>query len=188
VTKVLILQAGGHERGLTDASFQAFLMGLERAGCERSTVYLRDAYLLTCLACPPDEARCKREGLCRQDDDFEPLRQQIRAADGVALIIPSHRGTLEEMATDIVRRLTNVEQYDRARSPLRGKPTVAVIAAGSSTLKPREHLEPMHKALGELQLDVFDVLLVTPGGRSSELGILEQAGEEFARSLSPSSA
>jgi hypothetical protein len=32
-------------------------------------------------------------------------------------------------------------------------------------------------------LDVSDVFLVTPGGRSSELGMLEQAGEQFANRL-----
>jgi multimeric flavodoxin WrbA len=182
---ILVVQAGGHERGLTDASFRAFLAGLDRADCGHAPVYLRDAHLLTCLACKPDEATCKHEGHCRQDDDFEPIRQRIRQSDGILFVIPSHHGTLHELATAMIERLHNTEGYHPEQSPLRRKPAAAIVAAAASTSKPREHVDQMRKALQELQLDVFEVFLVTPGGRSSELGMLEQAGEEFANSLTP---
>jgi hypothetical protein len=73
--KVIALQSSPNKDGLTYQLAMAALGGAQEAGAETELVNLTDLDLCVCKPCGRGWGRCREEGRCGQDDDFNEARQ-----------------------------------------------------------------------------------------------------------------
>jgi len=86
----IVAIVGSYRRGgTTDSAVEAILAGAREKGAVTHTIYLTERHLEFCTNCrqctqAPGEDRVK----CQQQDDLEPMLQQIEAADALVLGSP----------------------------------------------------------------------------------------------------
>jgi NAD(P)H-dependent FMN reductase len=89
IAKVVAIVGSYRKGGVIDSAVEAVLAGAREKGATTVTYYLTDQQLEFCTNC----RQCTQEpglerGKCRQQDDLEPMLQQIEAADAVVLGSP----------------------------------------------------------------------------------------------------
>ncbi|MBI5443898.1 MAG: flavodoxin family protein, partial [Deltaproteobacteria bacterium] len=81
---VLCVYGSPRIRGNTDLLMDEFSEGVEEGGGRTERVYLRNLKISPCR----EIYACKDAGRCAINDDMQPLYEQIRQADGIALATP----------------------------------------------------------------------------------------------------
>jgi multimeric flavodoxin WrbA len=81
---VLSIYGSPRIRGNTDLLMDAFVEGLEAGGARAERVYLRNLKFSPCR----EIYACLEAGRCALADDMQPLYEQLRTADSIALATP----------------------------------------------------------------------------------------------------
>ena len=89
ITKVVAIVGSYRKGGTIDSAVEEVLKGAHENGAETVKFYLIDKHIEFCTNCrscvqAPGEAR----GKCVQQDDLEPMLQEIEAADALVLASP----------------------------------------------------------------------------------------------------
>lgn len=82
--RLLCLYGSPRLHGNTDALMDSFALGAEEAGAQVERVYLRNLKISPCR----EIYACERVGRCALDDDMQPLYEQLRDVDALALSSP----------------------------------------------------------------------------------------------------
>lgn len=98
---------GSYRKGGTiDCAVDAILEGARAQGAETSKIYLRDLHIEFCTNC----RQCMQEpgperGRCVQQDDLDPLLDQMEAADAIVLGAPVNCFNLNALFRRFMERL-----------------------------------------------------------------------------------
>jgi multimeric flavodoxin WrbA len=178
--KILAIQSSPNEDGLTAKTAKAVIMGAEAEGASVELVNLNDMVVKPCVACDGGWGKCRREGVCILDDEFQQLRDKIHAADSVVFATSVYWGDLSESAKLFLDRLRRCEVNSEFKA-LNGKFAVGIASAGGTgngCVKALLHLEDYLRRVG---FTIFDLVTVTQVSKGHKLEMLEKAGRRLAK-------
>jgi len=173
--KVIALNASPNKDGLTAVCAEAVLSGAEEAGAEVDLVHLCDLDLSACRACDRGWGKCRQEGACVIDDDFEQLRQRIFAADVWVLSTPVYFGEPSEIARVLLDRLRRCNSGPQG-GQLRGKDFLGICAAGGSGRGTGTCADTLERIGFHVGARVADLVLVTRRNKLYKVDTLKAAG------------
>lgn len=176
--KIIGIQTSPNEDGLTATMARMALDGAAAAGAQVELVHLRKLNLEACRQCENGWGRCRREGLCIIEDDFESVRQRIGAANAVVVSTPVYFGDVSEVAKSFLDRLRRCEIHTKD-SALKGTPVLSIAAAGGGGGGGPTCLVSLERYYGVLGWPVFDGLIVTRRSREYMLLATRAAGEKL---------
>jgi multimeric flavodoxin WrbA len=178
--QVIAIQGSPNVDGLTSTGAQCALDGAKAAGAEVELIHLRKADIRICLACDTGWGTCRDEGECVIEDDFEPTRQRLYAADAIVLSTPVYFGETSEIVKAFLDRLRRCERGAKERSPLPGKPVLGIAAAGGSGRGTVSCAQMLERCFSHIGLRTLDILPLTRFNRDYMLAALEEAGRRLA--------
>jgi len=178
--KVLAIQTSPNLDGLTSSLAQAVLKGVAAEGGETELIHLNRLEIKPCIACDNGWGRCRNEGICILDDDFETLRRKMAEANVLVFATPVYFGDLSESAKNFLDRLRRCEAFSERKS-FSGKKTIGIASAGGSGRGAVRALYSLEDYLRRLGFEVFDLVPVTRFSKNHKLEMLEKAGRRLVR-------
>jgi multimeric flavodoxin WrbA len=178
--KIIAIQSSPNTDGLTAKTAKMVLRGAESEGATVELVNLNETIIKPCISCDGGWGKCRREGICIIDDEFQSLRDKIHAADATVFAIPVYWGDLSESAKLFLDRLRRCEVKGEFKT-LNGKIALGIASAGGSgngCVKALLHLEDYIRRVG---FTVFDLVTVTQASKEHKLEMLEKAGHRLAK-------
>ena len=178
--KIIAIQSSPNTDGLTAKTAKMVLRGAESEGATVELVNLNETIIKPCIACDGGWGKCRREGICIIDDEFQSLRDKIHAADAIVFATPVYWGDLSESAKLLLDRLRRCEVKGEFKT-LNGKIALGIASAGGSgngCVKALLHLEDYIRRVG---FTVFDLVTVTQASKEHKLEMLEKAGHRLAK-------
>ena len=122
--KVVGIIASPHAEGSGAALVREALAGARKAGANASEVFLPDMHIEFCRDC----RACMRTARCVIEDDFQKVRDQLMAADGIVLCSPTYGAAMSARMKNLFDRLG---QFAYLTSSLGGKYVVGMATASS---------------------------------------------------------
>ncbi len=100
--KVLCISGSPRGGGNTDVLLGCFSEGIESAGVQTETVFLRDYYIHPCVACE----KCRKDETCtRLNDGMHLLYPKILESQGLILGSPTHNYNVTAIVKAFIDRL-----------------------------------------------------------------------------------
>ncbi len=181
--KVVGIQSSPNLDGLTCQLAQAALDGAEGEGAEAELVHLNRLSIESCKAHDRGWGTCRHEGKCLIEDDFQTLREKINEADALVFSTPVYFGDVSESAKRFLDRWRRCEIFNYQASPLKGKPVIAIAAAGGSGGGAVSALRSLETYLRWLQFTIFDLVTATRVSKDHKLDMLGTAGKRMVTSV-----
>jgi multimeric flavodoxin WrbA len=178
--KVLAIQTSANDDGLTARCAQTALDGAKSAGAEVELVHLNQLEIDHCRACERGWGICRTENRCIiEDDDFEPLRQKMNAADGLVFASPSYFQDISESARTFLDRLRRCEARRKNGSPLADKPIIGIGAAGGSGAGAANTSLTLEMYFRRIGLKIADLFPITRFNADYKLKAIQEAGRRL---------
>ncbi len=184
--KILALHSSPNEDGLTAATVERAVSGAKAADAEVELVRLCDLEIAGCAQCDDGWGKCRREGDCTIEDDFQTIRAKCREADALIIATPVYFGQVSESAKRFLDRLRRCEIGTTRERKLVDKPVLTIAAAGGSGRGCVTCLFELERYCDHMGMRPFDLVTVTRFSRDHKLPALEQAGRRlvsFAQEL-----
>ena len=178
--KTLILHGSPNSDGLTAACAAAARAGAEAAGAETEVIALCDHDLSACGQCGNGWGKCREEGWCVLDDEFEALRAIVAGADALVIVTPVYFGDLSESVKSFLDRLRRC-QFGAEGSALKGMWVLGVSAAGGSGGGTTSCSASLERYIGHMGCQVFDLVTITRRSREYKLQAIEAAAAAMVR-------
>jgi len=178
--KVVAVQSSPNRDGLTSSLAQAALKGLKDEGGETELIHLNELDMKPCIACDDGWGKCKDEGICILEDDFQKLRTKIAESDVLIFATPVYWHDLSESAKIFLDRLRRCER-GRDFKTFMGKKAIGIASAGGSGRGAVRALYNLEEYLRRLGFDIFDLIPVTRFSKEHKLKMLEKAGRRLAK-------
>jgi multimeric flavodoxin WrbA len=173
--KILVISTSSNLDGLTAACAAAAVQGVKMAAAEAEEVRLNNLKVGLCEACGDGWGDCREIHECRVKDDFQALHARVIASDGIVLVTPVYWGEMSESAKAFTDRLRRCEATRGDDSTLKGKPFIAVAAAGGSGNGTMSCLASMERWIQHIRGRVFDLIPVNRWSRSYKLESINAA-------------
>ncbi|MGD8237674.1 MAG: flavodoxin family protein [Armatimonadota bacterium] len=177
--RVIAVQGSPNVDGLTSTGAQRALDGAAAAGAHVELIHLRNADIRLCLACDEGWGKCREEGVCVIEDDLEPTRQKLYAADALVVSTPVYFGETSEIVKAFLDRLRRCERGAKERSPLPGTPVLGIAAAGGSGRGTVSCAQMLERCFSHTGMRLLDILPLTRWNRDYMLPALEGAGRRL---------
>ena len=177
--KVVAIQGSPNVDGLTSTGAQRALDGAQTAGADVELIHLRKADIRACLACDQGWGKCRDEGACVIEDEFEATRRKLYEADAIILSTPVYFGETSEIVKAFMDRLRRCERGVKERSPLPNRPVLGIAAAGGSGRGTISCSLMLERCFSHIGLRLLDVLPLTRWNRDYVLPALEGAGKRL---------
>ena len=178
--KVIAVQSSPNLDGLTSSLAQAVLKGVEAEGGETELVHLNKLEIKQCIACDRGWGKCRNEGICILEDDFEGLRRKIAEADAFVFAAPVYFGELSESAKCFMDRLRRCEAFSGKKS-FAGKRVIGIASAGGSGGGAVRALLSLEDYLRRIDFEIFDLIPVTRFNKDHRFEMLEKAGRRLVK-------
>ncbi len=166
--------------GLTSSLAQAFLKGVEAEGGKTELIHLNKLNIKPCIACDQGWGKCRTEGTCIIQDDFEVLRKKIAEADALVFATPVYFGDLSESARLFLDRLRRCETFSGLET-FKGKKAVGITSAGGGGGGAVRALFNLEHYLRRVEFEIFDLIPVTKVSKDHKLEMLEKAGRYLVK-------
>ena len=116
-SKVVAIIGSYRKGGAVDSAVEAILEGAREKGAHTDKIYLTDRHIEFCRNCrecmqTPGPAR----GKCPQQDDLEPILQEIEAADALVLGSPVNCGNVTAIFSRFMERLVGAGYWPWGRN------------------------------------------------------------------------
>lgn len=167
--RVLVIGSSPNTDGLTAACMDAAADGLRSAGATVHQIRLNDLHIASCEACGNGWGTCLNEHSCQVEDDFQDVHRQCLEADALVLVTPVYWGETSEANKAFTDRLRRCEATRQNDSRLRGKPIIAIAAAGGSGNGMITCLASMERWIDHVRLRKFDFVPVNRWNRPVKL-------------------
>lgn len=177
--KAIAVQSSPNLDGLTSSLAQAVLKGLEAEGGKTEFIHLNELDIKPCIPCDNGWGKCRKEGICILEDDFQNLREKIVKSDALIFATPVYWHDLSESAKIFLDRLRRCET-GRDFKTFAGKKAIGITSAGGSGRGAVRALYNLEDYLRRLGFDIFDLVPVTRFSTDHKLGMLEKAGRRLA--------
>jgi len=178
--KIVAIQSSPNLEGLTSSLAQAVLKGVEAEGGETELVHLNELDIKPCIACDNGWGKCRDEGICILEDDFQKLRENVARSDALVFATPVYWHDLSESAKVFLDRLRRCER-GRDFKTFSGKKAIGIASAGGSGSGAVRALYNLEDYLRRLGFDVFDLVPVTRFSKDHKLEMLQKAGRRLGR-------
>lgn len=179
--QVLIFSSSPNRDGLTAACASAALTGVRLAGGEAEEIRLNDLQVGMCQACDNGWGTCLNEHRCQVLDDFQELHRRALQADALILVTPVYWGEMSESAKAFTDRLRRCEATRGDESGFKGKPVIAVAAAGGSGGGMITCLASMERWIEHVRARKWDLIPVNRWSREYKLLTIQAAAEAMTR-------
>jgi multimeric flavodoxin WrbA len=133
-----------------------------------------------CQACDTGWGTCLEEHTCEVQDDFQALHARALRADALILVTPVYWGEMSESAKAFTDRLRRCEGSRGDESALRGKPVIAIAAAGGSGNGMITCLASMERWVEHVRARKFDFIPVNRWSRKYKLVAIQSAAKAMA--------
>jgi multimeric flavodoxin WrbA len=177
---VLVIHSSPNEEGLTSACARAAVKGVRNAGGYPEEVPLNQLHVGMCQACDTGWGTCLEEHTCEVQDDFQALHARALRADALILVTPVYWGEMSESAKAFTDRLRRCEGSRGDESALRGKPVIAIAAAGGSGNGMITCLASMERWVEHVRARKFDFIPVNRWSRKYKLVAIQSAAKAMA--------
>ncbi len=169
-------------RGRTARAAEALLMGAGGEGVLWDMVMLPERDLQRCRQCYEDGwGRCKREGLCIQEDQLVEVVDRIRQADAVVFATPVYYSDLSESMKALLDRLRRICHHPEARADrIEGKPVIGVCMAGGGGGGAPRCAVALERVLLDCGFDVVDMVPVRRQNLTLKRTVLKATGRWIA--------
>jgi len=158
--KVVALHGSPNVDGLTESLAKAALAGAAAAGAETEMVRLTDHEIAHCKQCDNGWGKCREEGRCVIEDDFEGIRAKVLEADAWILVTPVYFGDLSECVKAFTDRLRRCNTGAKGEA-LAQKPVLGIAAAGGSGRGIAPCVVSMDRLFGHINAEIADLITVT---------------------------
>lgn len=175
IMKIIAIQTSPNLNGLTSSLAQAVINGVESEGGDAKLFHLNLLNIKTCIACDNGWGKCRTEGLCILEDDFEILREEISGANVTIFATPVYWHDLSESAKSFLDRLRRCETHSGFKTFAKKK-AIGIVSAGGSGRGAVRALFNLEDYLRRLGFQIFDLVPVTRFSKDHKLNMLEQAG------------
>jgi multimeric flavodoxin WrbA len=175
--KVLVISASPNIDGLTAACAASALEGVHLSGEIAEEARLNDLDIGNCQACGNGWGTCYNDHLCQVEDDFQALHARCLAVDALILVTPVYWGEVAEAAKAFLDRLRRCEATRRAESGLKGKPVIAIAAAGGSGNGSITCLASMERWIEHVQARKFDFIAINRWTRPVKIELIRQSAQ-----------
>jgi multimeric flavodoxin WrbA len=162
--RIIAIQTSPNRDGLTANLAREALAGATAAGAETELVQLTDFEVASCWQCENGWYKCRDEGWCIIEDQFQQVRTKVNEADGWVLVTPVYFGDLSESAKCFTDRLRRCNIGAKGEG-LAEKPVIGVAAAGGSGGGTATCLLAMDRLFGHISAEVADLITVTRRSR-----------------------
>ncbi len=163
--RVTVLHASPNRDGLTANLAEAAGDGVQEAGAEAEVVRLTDHEIASCWQCSNGWYKCRDEGWCVIEDEFQKVRSMVQQADAWALVTPVYFWEPSESAKCFIDRLRRCNVGVKGEG-LADKPVLGVAAAGGSGRGTANCLLALDHFFDHISAEVADLITVTQ--RSAE--------------------
>jgi multimeric flavodoxin WrbA len=181
--KALILSGSRNRQGQTAKAIKAVQKGIIAGKGKSEVVFLTELNLERCRQCDPDGwGLCRRESRCIIEDDFESLREKVKAADVMVFANPVYFGDLSESMRCFLDRYRRT-LFKPGVSPPAGFPTsggtpaIGISYAGGSGNGTVYCSASLERVLQTCGFDVVDMIQVRRQNFDFKLPILEMTGK-----------
>ncbi|MFP4249197.1 MAG: flavodoxin family protein [Armatimonadota bacterium] len=158
--KVVTIHTSPNEGGLTASLAEAASEGVREAGADTEMIKLTDREIEACRQCGNGWYKCREEGWCIIEDQFEEVRAAVQEADAWIFVTPVYFGDLSESAKCFADRLRRCNTGMKGDG-LADKPVIGVAAAGGSGRGTATCLLAMDRLFGHISAEVADLITVT---------------------------
>jgi len=182
---LIIIHCSPNGDGLTAACASAAADGARHAGASVEEVKLNESAVGICQACNRGWGECQSVHECQVQDGFQALHQRILAGDALVVVTPVYWGEMSESAkalTDRLRRCEASREEEMGGSRLKGKPYIAVAAAGGTGNGTMTCLSSMERWGQHVGARVFDLIPVNRWTRTYKLDCIRSAAYELVES------
>ncbi|OHD73858.1 MAG: iron-sulfur protein, partial [Spirochaetes bacterium RBG_13_68_11] len=158
----MVLSASPNTGGLTAACARAAVEAAAGAvaGVDAREIRLNGAGVGLCRACGDGWGTCRTDHRCQVEDGFQEIHRRVVGADALVLVTPVYWGEMSESAKAFTDRLRRCEASAGEASRLRGKPVVAVAAAGGTGGGLVSCLAGMERLIQHLRARQYDLVSV----------------------------
>ncbi|MCW3986419.1 MAG: flavodoxin family protein [Candidatus Bathyarchaeota archaeon] len=178
--KVIAIQSSPNLDGLTSSLAQAVLNGVRNEGGTVELIHLNKLNLEPCIACDNGWGKCRDEGVCAHEDDFQNLTDEIAKCDALVFATPVYWHDLSESAKIFLDRLRRCETGLDFKT-FAGKKAIGIASAGGSGRGAIRALYNLEDYLRRLGFDIFDLVPVTRFSKDHKLEMLEKVGRRLIR-------
>lgn len=102
--KVLAIVGSFRKEGNTDIIIDKILEGAQSVGAETEKIFVDDLQIASCQGC----MECRKEGICKQDDDMMKLVKKIDQAHGVIVGTPIYGNYMTGQLKVLLDRMMGV--------------------------------------------------------------------------------
>lgn len=176
--RVLAIQSSPNLNGLTSSLAQAVLRGVEAEGGEVELIHLNKLDIKPCIACEKGWGKCRSEGVCIIEDDFESVREKISRSDALVFSTPVYWHDLSESAKIFLDRLRRVETLSNFRN-YSNKRAIGIASAGGSGSGAVKALLSLEDYLRRIGFQIFDLVTATQVSKEYRIEMLENAGKKL---------
>jgi multimeric flavodoxin WrbA len=176
--KVLAIQSSPNRDGLTANATKHLLRGAESEGHEVELIHLNDHVIKKCKTCEGGWGKCRSEGTCVLEDEFQSIREKIDGADALLFATPVYWHDLSESAKTFLDRLRRCESHYNFQR-YTNKLCVGVASAGGSGNGTARALYLLEEYLKRLGFKTFDLVTLTQASKGHKLPMLEEAGKRL---------
>lgn len=178
--KVIAIQSSPNLDGLTSSLAQAVLKGVKAESGKTELIHLNRLDIKPCIACEGGWGKCRKEGVCILEDDFQNLNEKIAKSDALIFATPVYWHDLSESAKVFLDRLRRCET-GRGFKTFIDKKAIGIASAGGSGRGAVRALYNLEDYLRRLGFDIFDLVPVTRFSKDHKLEMLEKAGRRLIK-------
>ena len=152
---------------------------VEEMGVEAELVVLKDLKINYCVGC--DE--CRKVGKCKQEDDFQEVKDKILDADGIVLGSPVYGFQVTAQMKTLIDRLCSLGHYLHFQGKYGASVAVAGGAGGEDVVK---YLNTFLRRFGAFLVGEMGAKAIDPGEFRDKAGAFKEAdslGQELVNAL-----
>jgi len=181
--KVVAVHGSPNAGGLTETLALAALEGAAELAAGTTLIRLTDRHLESCRQCGNGWGKCRAEGVCIIEDDFQAIREEINAADAWVLVSPVYFWDLSESVKVFTDRLRRCNSGAKGQG-LAAKPVLSIAAAGGSGNGIAQCLVQMDQLIKHVGGEVADLITATRRSREYKIDAARAAGRAMVETLS----
>jgi multimeric flavodoxin WrbA len=181
IEKVLVIGSSPNLDGLTARCVDAAVRGVTEAGVKAETVRLNDMNIGNCQACGNGWGTCLNDHVCQVEDDFQELHARCLQTDALVFVTPVYWGDLSEASKAFADRLRRCEATKGDASGLKGRPVIAVAAAGGSGNGMITCLASIERWIEHVRCRKYDFIPVNRWNQAVKLETIQKSATQMVQ-------
>ncbi|HBF39435.1 MAG TPA: flavodoxin family protein [Firmicutes bacterium] len=178
MAQIVVLNGSPHEHGSTAALVGEILKGIDQQGIKVNSYYLNGMNIHGCQGCNA----CRSKGRCVQQDDMQPIYDDIAEADGIIMATPVYMWQVTAQLKQAIDRLFPFLKFDYSSYLKPGKKVLLAATQGrDDTALFRPYFEHVGKNLVFLGFGAYKIFIAGETHQPEDLYRQPQVMAEVGR-------